>query len=137
MGLGRALGRAMIGSMFIYGGQNAFRHAEMLTPGVEDKLRTWAPWLVDRAGSTTLVKANGAAMVAAGSTLALGILPKASAAVLLGSLVPTTAAGHAFWEQEDPGARARHTTGFLSNVAAGGGLLLVLATRRKRSRDAD
>ena len=34
--------------------------------------------------------------------LALGIWPRLAALGLIGSIVPTTAAGHRFWEEETP-----------------------------------
>ena len=44
---------------------------------------------------------NGAVQVAAGLMLATGRFPRLSSALLAGSLVPTTLAGHRFWEEED------------------------------------
>jgi hypothetical protein len=43
---------------------------------------------------------------------------------LLGSLVPTTVAGHAFWDAKTAEERARQRTQFLKNVGLGGGLIL-------------
>ena len=43
---------------------------------------------------------------------------------MAGSLVPTTLAGHAFWEKSDPKERATHRTQFLKNVGLIGGALL-------------
>jgi len=40
--------------------------------------------------------------------------------------VPTTLAGHRFWEEEDEAARAQQTVQFLKNAAMMGGLLLIL-----------
>ena len=65
--------------------------------------------------------------VAAGSTLALGIFPRVSALVLGASLIPTTLAGHRFWEQPNDGAKAQQTIQFLKNVAMFGGLLFAAA----------
>ena len=52
----------------------------------------------------TLVRINAVAQIAAGLALATGRAPRLSAAVLAASLVPTTAAGHRFWEESDPDA---------------------------------
>jgi uncharacterized membrane protein YphA (DoxX/SURF4 family) len=76
------------------------------------------------------VKVNGYTMVAAGMTLALGILPRLSATALAASLLPTTRAGHPFWEETDPQRRKQQQIHFLKNLSMIGGLLLV-ATRRK------
>ena len=40
------------------------------------------------------------------------------------SIVPTTAAGHRFWEIDDPVKRAQQRTQFLKNAAILGGLLI-------------
>jgi putative oxidoreductase len=72
------------------------------------------------------VKLNGAVQVVAGTTLALGILPRVSALALAASLVPTTLAGHRFWEEEDEAARAQQSVQFLKNAAMMGGLLMIL-----------
>ncbi|ADU49889.1 DoxX family membrane protein [Intrasporangium calvum] len=75
------------------------------------------------------VRFNGAAMAVGGAALALGILPRAAALGLVASLVPTTIAGHAFWKESDPTARAMHRTQALKNLGLAGGLLAVAARR--------
>jgi putative oxidoreductase len=70
------------------------------------------------------VRFNGAAMVAGGLGLALGILPRTAAAGLAVSMVPTTLAGHRFWEDDDPAARKDNRIQFLKNLGLIGGLLL-------------
>jgi hypothetical protein len=45
------------------------------------------------------VRANGIVQVAAASALALGVLPRVAAVVLVGSPVPETFAGHRFWNE--------------------------------------
>ena len=81
-----------------------------------------------------MVRANGAAQVLAGGALALGKAPRLSALVLIGSLVPTTAAGHAFWSIEDPQARKAQRVQFHKNMALLGGLLFTLLDRPRRSQ---
>jgi uncharacterized membrane protein YphA (DoxX/SURF4 family) len=44
--------------------------------------------------------------------------------VLATTLIPTTLAGHAFWAEEDPQARAQQRIQFLKNASMFGGLLL-------------
>ena len=53
-----------------------------------------------------LVRANGAAMVAGGALLATGRVPRLSALGLAAAMVPTTVAGHPFWEDTEPATRA-------------------------------
>src|SRR5437016_3980161 len=72
----------------------------------------------------TLVKLNAAVHIGGGTLLALGKLPRLSAAVLALSLVPTTAAGHRFWEEESPQSKAMQRTHFLKNLAILGGLII-------------
>jgi uncharacterized membrane protein YphA (DoxX/SURF4 family) len=72
----------------------------------------------------TAVTVNALVQVGAGSTLALGILPRLSALALATSLVPTTMAGHRFWEQQDPAQRNQQRIHFLKNTAILGGLLI-------------
>ena len=73
-----------------------------------------------------IVRANGAAQVAAGTMLALGRAPRLSAFVLVASLVPTTIAGHAYWGIEDPATRKSQRTQFHKNMAMLGGLVLAI-----------
>jgi uncharacterized membrane protein YphA (DoxX/SURF4 family) len=73
----------------------------------------------------TLVRLNGATQILAGATLSLGIFRRLSAAVLIGTLIPTTLAGHAFWEELDEDARNRQVTQFAKNLGLLGGLLLI------------
>jgi uncharacterized membrane protein YphA (DoxX/SURF4 family) len=72
------------------------------------------------------VKVNAGVMVAGGALLALGKAPRLASAALLGSLVPTTLAGHPFWQETDPQAREQQRMQFMKNAAMGGGLLLAL-----------
>jgi uncharacterized membrane protein YphA (DoxX/SURF4 family) len=62
--------------------------------------------------------------VLAATLLATGRLPRVAATVLAVSLVPTTLAGHRFWEGTDPQARAAQRIHFLKNTAMLGGLIL-------------
>ena len=56
----------------------------------------------------------------------------AVAAVLAGTLVPTTVAGHPYWQIQDPAARRQQRIHFYKNVGLFGGALLVLSERRRR-----
>ena len=118
--------RPLIAGMFVYGGLDAFRNPSGKVPRAE----TVAPEIADVVGidadTEQLVKFNGALQIAAGTTLALGILPRVSALALAGSLVPTTLAGHRFWEEEDEAAKAQQTVQFLKNLAMFGGLLMII-----------
>ncbi len=67
---------------------------------------------------------NGAAQVLGGLALATGRVPRLAALVLAGSLLPTTAAGHRFWEETDKTQRANQQIHFFKNVSMLGGLLI-------------
>ena len=84
-----------------------------------------------------IAKAQGATMMVAGSTLALGILPKMSARVLALTMIPNTLVGHPFWKSEKPEDRRSQLVHFLKNAGLFGGLLYVSADKRTESRSED
>jgi putative oxidoreductase len=75
-------------------------------------------------------RANAAFMAVAGVALGLGIAPRLVATGLIVSLIPTTVAGHAFWEEQNPKTAAAQRVQFLKNLGLMGGLLLVATERR-------
>jgi putative oxidoreductase len=115
----------MLSSIFVSGGLDSVLHpeakAEPAGPIAGPISRL--PGLAD-VDAVTLVRLNGALMVGAGSLLAMGRVPRVAALVLAGTLVPTTLAGHRFWEYEDPGQRQLHRIQLLKNVSMLGGLLI-------------
>ena len=124
------IARAFVGSIFISGGLSAIK-----SPGPRTAVVEKAAGMINvdlaEAEAETLVKLNGAVMLGAGSTLALGLFPRLSAAALIASLVPTTVAGHPFWKETDPQAKNGQRIQFLKNLAIVGGLMLVPARVRK------
>ncbi|HEY0401480.1 MAG TPA: hypothetical protein VGD09_05640, partial [Blastococcus sp.] len=56
----------------------------------------------------------------------LGRLPRLTALALSASVVPTTLAGHRFWEHTDPTERFGQISNFLKNAGLFGGLLLAV-----------
>lgn len=131
MTLVRLVARPMLASMFVMGGVNALRnpqlHVQMAGP-VTEKLSEAADQATpDQSFSPNekqLVQVNGAAQVLGGLALATGRFPRLAALVLAGSLVPTTAAGHRFWEENDKTQRANQQIHFFKNVSMVGGLLI-------------
>ncbi|HEX7132408.1 MAG TPA: DoxX family protein [Iamia sp.] len=71
-----------------------------------------------------MTKVNGGVMVGAGLLLAIGKLPRLSAAALAATIVPTTFAAHRFWEIDDAEERAAQQIHFFKNVGLLGGLAL-------------
>lgn len=120
----RRVARPMLAAMFIQGGLDALRHPSAKAEKAAPVVNVIAPPLGLPNDPELMVRANGAAQVAAGSLLALGRVPRLASLVLAGSLVPTTYAGHQFWAVEDPAARAQQRTHFIKNVGLLGGLLI-------------
>lgn len=122
----RRLARPMLAAIFITGGINTLRNPE---PHVQA-----AKPLVDKVGGSLpeqvpsepqqLVYVDAGVKIAAGTLLALGKFPRLSSLALAGSIVPTTVAGHAFWEKTDPAEKAAEQVHFLKNLSILGGLIL-------------
>ncbi|HEX5089064.1 MAG TPA: DoxX family protein [Nocardioides sp.] len=129
MAISRLFARPMLASMFIQGGIDSVRNAQQKAAAAQPVTERLVPMLqrvVPQLPSdpATLVRLNGAVQVAAGLALATGKAPRTSAVVLAASLVPTTAAGHRFWEKQDPAERAQQRVHFFKNVSMLGGLLI-------------
>lgn len=125
MRLARTLARPLLAGIFVSSGLDVLQKPEARIKTAEPYVHRVAEVVPivpdDPAG---VVTANALVHVVAGSALALGIAPRLAAAVLAGSLVPTTLGGHRFWEVEDPAARGQQRTHFLKNCGMLGGLLL-------------
>jgi uncharacterized membrane protein YphA (DoxX/SURF4 family) len=126
----RRIARPMLAGTFIYGGIQTLRDPQSRVPGaapiveqlteIADKqLPVQVPRDVEQ-----WVKINAGVQVGAGGLLAIGRFPRFSALALATSLVPTTLAGHRFWEHDDPKERFGQTSNFLKNTSMLGGLLL-------------
>jgi uncharacterized membrane protein YphA (DoxX/SURF4 family) len=129
MTLSRLIARPMLASTFFVGAANALKNPSVpaaKAPFVTDKV---AP-LAKRVGvplpedPVTIVRINAGVQLAAGLTLATGRAPRISAAVLALSLVPTTLAGHRFWDVEDPTQRTQQKLHFFKNLSVLGGLII-------------
>ncbi len=111
--------------MFIYGGLDALRNPGPKVPNAEavtDELADRIDQLPD--DTEALIRANGALQVGAGVCLATNTFARPAAAALAASLVPTTAAGHRFWESDSEATRVQQTIHFLKNVGLLGGLII-------------
>ena len=132
MGLVRALSRPLLAGMFVYGGLDAFRNPSSKMARARVVTEPFADAVSLDQNPVVLVQINGAVQVGGGVLLALGVLPRLSAAVLAASLIPTTAAGHRFWDETDPTTRAQQTIQFFKNASMFGGLLAVIGTPRTK-----
>jgi putative oxidoreductase len=118
----------MVASIFVIQGFDTFRHPEKVAPRAEPVVRPLADrFTVVPAKTEDAVRLNGAVQMAAGTLLALGRFPRLSALALAATLVPTTAAGHRFWEAEEDADRAQQRIHFLKNLSMFGGLLITAA----------
>lgn len=131
MTITRLLARPMLASIFVAGGVNALRkteaHATRAKPVIDRVLplaQRTAPGVPIPSDPTTLVRINAGAQLLAAAALATGRAPRLSATVLAASLVPTTLAGHAFWDETDPETKAAQRLQFIKNTSILGGLLL-------------
>lgn len=123
--MARFLARVLTGAAYMSLGLDAARE-----PGVRvdqaaptlDALRKFSPL----PSNVATVRINGAAQAVAGGLLALGVLPRISALVLLTSMVPTTIAGHGFWKIKDPLARKLQWIQLRKNVIMAGALVYEL-----------
>jgi putative oxidoreductase len=144
MALTRRLARPLLASIFVVGGLDAFRHPAgkaKKASAVTEPLHENVPAIADL-DTETLVRLNGAVQVIAGMLLATGRFRRGASLILMGSLVPTTYAGHRFWEETDEIARAQQQMHFVKNLGLLGGLILAavdtegepsLSWRAKRS----
>jgi len=126
----RAFARPMLASIFIVEGFDTLRHPERVAPTAEPVVRQLAdrlPALPIPAKPEQAVRVNGAIQLAAGTLLALGRFPRLSALAIAATLVPTTLAGHRFWEDDEDGTQAQQRIHFLKNLAMFGGLLIAAA----------
>lgn len=124
MSVTHTLARPMLAGMFVAGGVDAVQHPEEKAPRAEKVTGTIAEPLHLPTDPVTLVRINGAVQTVGGVLLAIGKFRRLAAAALAASLLPTTLAGHRFWEEEDAQARGTQRIHFLKNMAMLGGLLL-------------
>lgn len=129
MTVSRLLARPMLASMFVVGPLNALRNTEVAAERARPVADKVVP-MAQKAGlpipsdPAVLVRVNAATQLAAAFALATGRAPRLSAAVLAASLVPTTAAGHRYWESKDEPTRTQQKLHFFKNVSMLGGLII-------------
>lgn len=124
MPLVRRLARPLIASSFIAGGIDTLRNPAPKVPGAQKVVSSLPPNLPLIANTEQLVKVDAVAKIVGGVLLAWGKFPRPVALGLAASLVPTTLAGHRFWEESDPAKKKLQQTQFLKNASVLGGLIL-------------
>ncbi|WP_319459264.1 DoxX family protein [Micromonospora sp. RTP1Z1] len=129
----RSLARVMLSGVFVVSGARNFQNPGLLVPIAKPVTDRIAPLIQKNVhprfptDAETLVRVNAATQFIGGLMLATGKFSRPAALVLAGTLVPVTAAGHPFWNQDDPTARNNHLVHFLKNLGIVGGLVLAAA----------
>ena len=115
----------MLASIFIVQGLDSLLHPGPRAAAAEAVVRPLAERVpAVPAQAEQAVRLNGAIHLVAGSLLAIGKFPRLSAAALAATLLPTTYAGHRFWESDDKQERTQQQIHFLKNLSMLGGLLI-------------
>lgn len=131
MRLLHAAGRALTGIPYMMLGYDAATEpggrVDAAAP-LLDQVRSVVPVPL---GDDTVVRANGAAMLVGGAMVATGLGARAGAGLIAVSLVPTTFAGHGFWQIDDPVQRKMQQVQFVKNMSLLGGALVILAGTKK------
>ena len=125
----RRIARPLLASTFVFGGIDTLRNPQSRVAGARPVVETITEQ-ADKQLPVTVprdveqwVKIDAGVKVGAGALFALGKFPRLTATLLAGSIVPTTLAGHRFWEAEGAAKQAQ-LIHFLKNLGLLGGLLL-------------
>lgn len=133
MTLSRLVARPLLASSFVLGPVNALTNTDATAAKAATVTDRLVPLAQRSLGSTGIpvptdpkvwVRVNAVVQLAAALGLATGRTPRLSAAVLTASLLPTTIAGHRFWEETDPAAKRAQRLQFVKNLSMLGGLLI-------------
>ena len=129
MSISRTIARPLLASTFFIGATAALKNsqamaekAEPVTDRVTPLLRKTVPALPQ--DPQTLVRLNAGVQLVAALGLSTGRAPRTCAAVLATSLLPTTVAGHRFWEADDDATAQQQRLHFAKNLSLLGGLLI-------------
>ena len=125
MTISRRIARPLLASMFISGGVDAIQSPEgkvKSAAAVTEPLKARFAFLPE--DPATLIRLNGMVQVGAGGLLALGKFRRLASWALMASVIPTTYAGHRFWDEVDDDARTQQRVHFLKNLGLLGGLIL-------------
>lgn len=124
MTISRRIARPLLASIFIAEGWDAIRNPDGTgkrpEPPAQPLTKESYPIQED---TLTLVRLSGVVQVGAGVLLAIGKFPRLASLALIGSIVPTTYAGHRFWEEPDEHIRAQQKVQLLKNLGLLGGLI--------------
>ena len=131
----RRIARPLLAAVFVNSGIDALRNPEPRAKLATGMVHAAAERFGTPDDPLLAARVNAGVMVAGGLGLATGAAPRTSALALAGSLVPSTLAGHAFWEYPKAEQGAQRTQ-FLKNVGLLAGLLLTVDAPRATQRTA-
>lgn len=129
----RRIARPLLAAVFVNSGVDALRRPQPRAEQATGLVHAAAERLGTPDDPLLATRVNGGVMVLGGLGLATGAAPRTSAAVLAGSLVPTTLAHHSFWEHPKE-EQSEQRNQFLKNLGLLSGLLLTIDTPRERER---
>ena len=125
MSLPRRAARAMLSAAFISGGLDQLKNPQPKRQPAQPVTATLAGLVPQLPKDPEqLVKIDGAIKVGGGALLLLNRFARPAALVLAATTVPTTFAGHRFWETADPDQRVSDRVEFFKNISLLGGLLI-------------
>ena len=122
--ISRRIARPLLALIFIAEGWDAIRNPDgkgQPAETITQPLTAGGPLVQE--DSLKLVRLNGVVQVGGGVLLAIGKIPRLAALALIGSIVPTTYAGHRFWQETDEEIRAQQKIQLLKNLGLLGGLI--------------
>lgn len=133
----RTVARALLGVIFVSNGARTLMNAEGLVPTAKPvtdpigrTLEKVHPGLPTE--GRALIRLNGVTQLVGGLLMTTGHATRPAAAALAASLVPTTLAGHPFWQADGPEERRNQEIHFVKNLGLLGGLLLAAADTQGR-----
>ncbi len=124
MSISRRIARPLLAAVFIAEGLDSIRNPAP-TGGVLDTPAEPLPSgdTLPQGNSLDMVRLNGVVQVGGGVLLAIGKFPRIASLALMGTIVPTTYAGHRFWEEPDADVRTQKRMQLLKNLGLLGGLI--------------
>jgi len=111
------LGRMIFGGYFIFSGINHFTQRRSMAQYAAAK---HVP------KSDLAVQLTGAALIAGGTSILLGVKPKFGTAAILGFLASVSPVMHDFWNQENREGRMNEMINFTKNLALAGGAIALM-----------
>jgi uncharacterized membrane protein YphA (DoxX/SURF4 family) len=111
------LGRVIFGGFFLYSGIHHFQEKDALVRYASAKQ---APL------PEVMVPITGAALIAGGASIVLGVKPKVGALAIAGFLAGVSPLMHDFWNAKEPAQRQSEMVNFMKNVAMMGGALALM-----------